>query len=160
MFSSLNSFTKLAFVRWKHFFSDFSCWFIEYFSSSKFYWSIFNLYCHNFCCATKWFSYTYTHSFFFRFLSHTDYTIFFLFFLFTAALVVYGSFQARHQIRASAGTYATAATVTSTPDLIYIHGLYHRFLTHWARPGIEPTSSGTLCQVLNPLSHNGSSRLY
>ena len=29
-----------------------------------------------------------------------------------------------------------------------------RSLTHWARPGIEPASSGTLHQVLNPLSHN------
>ena len=27
-------------------------------------------------------------------------------------------------------------------------------LIHWARPGIEPASSRTLCQVLNPLSHH------
>ena len=32
-----------------------------------------------------------------------------------------------------------------------------RPLTYWARPGIEPTSSQTLCWILNPLSHNGSS---
>ena len=30
-------------------------------------------------------------------------------------------------------------------------------LTHWARPGIKPPSSQTLCQVLNPVSHNGNS---
>ena len=30
-------------------------------------------------------------------------------------------------------------------------------LTHWVRPGIEPESSRTLCQVFNLLSHNGNS---
>ena len=30
-------------------------------------------------------------------------------------------------------------------------------LTHWMRPGIEPASSWTLCQVLNPPSHNRNS---
>lgn len=29
-----------------------------------------------------------------------------------------------------------------------------RSLTHWGRPGIEPASSWTLCQVLNHLSHS------
>ena len=32
-----------------------------------------------------------------------------------------------------------------------------RSLTQWGRPGIKPTSSLTLCWVLNPLSHNGNS---
>ena len=32
-----------------------------------------------------------------------------------------------------------------------------RSLTHWARPRIEPAPSQRLCQVLNPLSHNGNS---
>ena len=32
-----------------------------------------------------------------------------------------------------------------------------RSLTHWVRPGIEPTFSQTLCWVLNPLSHNWNS---
>ena len=32
-----------------------------------------------------------------------------------------------------------------------------RSLTHWMRSGIKPTSSRTLCQVLNPLSHSGNS---
>ena len=31
-------------------------------------------------------------------------------------------------------------------------------LTHWAAPGIKPTSSQTLCWVLNPLSHNRNSK--
>ena len=34
-----------------------------------------------------------------------------------------------------------------------------RSLTHWARPEIEPASSGTLHQVLNLLSHSGNSNL-
>ena len=33
-----------------------------------------------------------------------------------------------------------------------------RSLNHWVRPGIEPTSSWTLCQALNPLRHNENSR--
>ena len=33
-------------------------------------------------------------------------------------------------------------------------------LTQWTRPRIEPASSRTLCQVLNPLSHNGNSIIY
>ena len=33
-----------------------------------------------------------------------------------------------------------------------------RSLTHWARAGIQPSSSYTLCWVLNPLSHNRHSR--
>ena len=37
-------------------------------------------------------------------------------------------------------------TATATPDP----------LTHWARPGMEPASSQTLCRVLNPLSHPSS----
>ena len=32
-------------------------------------------------------------------------------------------------------------------------------LTHWMRPGIKPTSSQTLCQVLYPLSHNQNSEI-
>ena len=33
-------------------------------------------------------------------------------------------------------------------------------LTHWVRPGIEPASSQTLCQVLNPLIHNRNSCIW
>lgn len=34
-----------------------------------------------------------------------------------------------------------------------------RSLTHWSSPGIEPSSSGTLCQALNLLSHRRSSHI-
>lgn len=47
-------------------------------------------------------------------------------------------------IRAASAIYTTA------------HG-NTRSLTHWVRPGMEPASSRTLCQVLNLLSHNESS---
>ena len=47
------------------------------------------------------------------------------------------------RIQAASVTYASA---WSNPG----------FLTHWARLGIEPESSWTLCQVLNLLSHNGN----
>ena len=33
-------------------------------------------------------------------------------------------------------------------------------LTHRARPAIKPSSSWTLCQVLNPLSHNRNSSIF
>ena len=33
-----------------------------------------------------------------------------------------------------------------------------RSLTHWARPGIQPSSSWTLYQILNQLSHSGTPR--
>ena len=71
---------------------------------------------------------------------------FFFFFPFTATIpVAYGCFQARGWSRA-VGT-----------------GLCHShsnggYLTHWRRPGIKPTSSKTLCQVLNPLRDNGNTR--
>ena len=45
------------------------------------------------------------------------------------------------QIQASSATYTTAPSNA-------------RSLTHWARPGIEPASSRTLCWVLSLLSHN------
>ena len=32
-----------------------------------------------------------------------------------------------------------------------------RSLTHWVKPGIKPTFSGTLCWVFNPLNHNANS---
>ena len=47
------------------------------------------------------------------------------------------------QIRTASATYAAAC---SNPGS----------LTHWARPGIEPTSSWTLCQVLNPQNLSGN----
>ena len=70
--------------------------------------------------------------------------------LFTATPSIYGSSQARdqirpaddslchsqqYQIRASSGTYPVVCGNA-------------RSLTHWARPGDEPTSLGTLCWFL------------
>ena len=46
------------------------------------------------------------------------------------------------QIWAASGTYTGSA----------------ESLTHWARPGIEPTSSWTPCWILNPLNCNGDSK--
>ena len=54
-------------------------------------------------------------------------------------------------------------TARAMPDLRHIISkLQHIFgnpgsLTHWAKPGIKPASSLTLCQVLNLPSHNGNS---
>ena len=48
----------------------------------------------------------------------------------------------QHQIQVASVTYTT------------------RSLTHWLRSGIEPESSQTLCQVLNPLSHNRKPNIY
>ena len=80
-------------------------------------------------------------------------------FLFGATLSAYGSSQARDQIGAAAWAYTTA-TATPYPscvcDLCIMAGSNSGSLTHWARPRIEPTSLWTLCQVLNPLSHNGN----
>ena len=49
-----------------------------------------------------------------------------------------------HRTQAESATYPTA------------HG-NAGFLTHWARPGIEPTSSQRLCQVLNLMNRNRNS---
>ena len=69
----------------------------------------------------------------------------FLFFLFLAGLATYGSLQARGQIRpATASLYHSHSNAGS--------------LIPWVRPGIEPTSSQTLRQALNPLSHNSNSK--
>ena len=51
-----------------------------------------------------------------------------------------------HQIWATSVTYAAACSNM-------------RSLIHWARPGIKPTSSQTLYQALNLLSHNGNSTI-
>ena len=47
-------------------------------------------------------------------------------------------------IQGAPETYATACNTIGS-------------LTHWRRPGIEPESSQTLCQVLNLVSDNGNS---
>ena len=50
----------------------------------------------------------------------------------------------QHWIWAASETYAAACRNTGS-------------LTHWARPGIKPTSPQSHVQVLNPLNHNGKS---
>ena len=71
----------------------------------------------------------------------------FLFFTFLGphTPVAYGGSQARGRI----GIRAVAA------NLHHSHS-NARFLTHWARPGIKPTSSWRLCQILNPEPHCNS----
>ena len=81
------------------------------------------------------------------------------FFLFMATPVTYGSSQARGQNGAatvvySAGWHHQIPTTSATYITAYSNT---RSLSHWARPGIKPTSSWIPCQVLNPLSHNGNS---
>lgn len=49
----------------------------------------------------------------------------------------------QHRIRATFATYAIAHSSV-------------RFLIHWVRWGIKPTSSWTLCWFLNLLSHSGT----
>ena len=54
-------------------------------------------------------------------------------------------------------------TATAMPDPSHVPATYAaacsniRSLTHRARPGIEPSSSQTLWQAINPLSHKGNS---
>ena len=52
----------------------------------------------------------------------------------------------QHRIWAAFTTYAAAGGNAGS-------------LTHWSRPEVEPTSSRTLCWVLNQLSHNRNSGL-
>ena len=54
--------------------------------------------------------------------------------------------QQQHQKQATSAAYTAACGNAGS-------------LTHGARPGIEPASSWTLCQVLNPLSHNENPRV-
>ena len=81
------------------------------------------------------------------------------FFLFTVSPAAYGDPEPKvkselqlqptpwpwqHQIQATSANYAAACgNITS--------------LTHWARPGIEPSSSRRQCQVFNLLNHTGNS---
>ena len=80
-------------------------------------------------------------------------------FYFRAAPVTCGSSWVRGCIKLPLQAHATA---TAPLNLSCICNLLHSFwqcqsLTHWARTGIEPASSWTLSQVLNPLSHNRNS---
>ena len=68
--------------------------------------------------------------------------------------------RARGQIgAAAAGPCYSPGNTRSEPHLpLHAETCGHTgSLTHWARPGIEPASSRTLCWVLNPLSQKGNS---
>ena len=81
--------------------------------------------------------------------SHSYHFFLFLFF-FSGPPAAYGSSQARDQIGASAEAYTTA---TATRDLSHI-SIYAaaysstRSLTHWVRPGFEPTPLWILVRFL------------
>ena len=85
---------------------------------------------------------------------------FYSFFLFTAALVAYGSSRLGAELQLQLQVYATA-TLNPNSSVTYAAGCSNtESLTHWARPRIKHESSPTLCWVLNPLSHDGNSMLY
>ena len=101
--------------------------------------------------------------FFVIFTSFCFSSLFFFFFFFTATPAAYGSSQARvwigaaaarlqqshsqHQIQATSATYMAACDNA-------------RSLTHYERPGIEPTSLQRQRPVLNPMSHNRNSYIH
>ena len=80
------------------------------------------------------------------------------FFFFKAVPAAYGNFWPRGWNGAAAEAYATA-TAMLDPSRIYnlcCNLQQHRILN----PLSKPSSSQTLCWVLNPLSHNKNSRKY
>ena len=78
------------------------------------------------------------------------------FFLFMATPIAYGSSLARGQAGASpAGLHQCQVRTTSATYTAACSN--SGSLTCWARPGIKPSSSQTLCQVLNLLSHSRNS---
>ena len=83
----------------------------------------------------------------------------YLFFLFGGTPVAYGSSQERGQIGAAPASLPHSHSNTgSRTHLSPSHSLWNvGYLTHWARLGIEPTTSQTLCWFHNPLSHNQNS---
>ena len=93
-------------------------------------------------------------------LSHQGAPSSFLFF--RAILVAYGSSWLVVKMELQLPAYTTA---TATPDLSLMCDLccslwQRRILTHWWRPGIEPSPPWILCQVLNLLSHYENSLFY
>ena len=76
---------------------------------------------------------------------------FFFFFLFRAAPAAYGSSPARGHIGAVAASLSHSRGNASLQQHWILNSLSK------ARDGIKPIFSETLCQVLNPLSHNGNS---
>ena len=94
-------------------------------------------------------------------LYHLDYLFFFFFFFFFSFYglsSLYGSSWAGVE---SELQLLANATATETPDPSWLAACGNaRSLTHWARPGIEPTfSPHGLCCALNLLGHSGNSSL-
>ena len=77
----------------------------------------------------------------------SEYSFLFFFFLWLYPQHMEGSSQARGWIRAAAGSLHHGHSNSGS-------------LTHWARPGSKPASSGTLSWLLNLPSHNGNSSIF
>ena len=95
----------------------------------------------------------------FRTLFHFE--LFFFFFLFSflrLAPAAFGSTQARGWIKAtSTGLYHSQSNVWSEPFLQLHHNSGNtRSLTHWVRPGIEPTYSWILVMFVNQWAMKGT----
>ena len=84
-------------------------------------------------------------------LSLTFISLTLFFFPFHSRILEYGGSRARSRTRAAAVAYSTVSLTLATA------WGNTTSLTHWAGPGIEPTSSQRQCWVLNPLSHNRNS---
>ena len=84
----------------------------------------------------------------------------FLIFLFMASTAAYGSSQARGWIGAATEIYTSAtASQIWAKSATYLAACDNAgFLSHGARPRIEPTSSRRPRQVLNLLNHSGNSK--
>ena len=84
------------------------------------------------------------------------------FLLCIATPVVYGSSQARGWMRAAAEAlpYPGYGSTGSEPHLSHVACSNARSLTQSVRPGIKPTSSQTLCWILNLLSHTSGTPKY
>ena len=82
------------------------------------------------------------------------------FFLFRETPPVYGRSEPRGWIQAAAASLHHRQTQQSriwAASATYTAALGNaRSLTHWARPGMEPTSSWTLCWVLSPWATTGT----
>ena len=96
------------------------------------------------------FSFFFFLSFFLRFflpsfLSFLSFTL-----LFRAALTVHGSYQARGQIRATALAYTMGTATRVQSRICDLHHSSQQCLipTHWATPGMEPTSSRILVSFI------------
>ena len=81
---------------------------------------------------------------------------FFFFFFLMAAPAVHGSSQGRGQITGAAAalchSHSNGQSWAAPSTYTTAHG--NSRILNPLKPGIEPASSWTLCQVLNPQSHN------